>query len=49
MKFIPIVAALLLSGCGFYIHRGGGAYTFVGPGSEAVAKRCSPNLWHTGW
>ncbi len=34
--------AAVLSGCGVYVARGGGSYSFVGLGSDGVARRCSP-------
>ena len=36
-----LLAASMVSGCGVYVHRGDGAYSFVGPGSYRVAGRCS--------
>ncbi len=35
-------AVISVSGCGLYVSHGGGEYTFMGPGSSAVAHRCSP-------
>lgn len=49
MKYIPFILAALLTGCGFYVARGGGAYTFVGPGSFALGKRCSPYAQFSWW
>jgi len=43
-----LLAVAFLQGCGFYVHRGGGSYTFIGPGNRQVAARCSP-LWYEGW
>jgi hypothetical protein len=45
MKTLAIavaVAVSLLSGCGLYVAHGQGSYSFVGVGSNAVARRCSP-------
>lgn len=46
---IVAVVAAMLSGCGVYVHRGGGGYTFIGPGSFRVAKRCSPYAQFSWW
>lgn len=46
---IVVVVAAMLSSCGLYVHRGGGSYTFIGPGSTGVAQRCDPNFYYKGW
>lgn len=42
LRALPLLAAfaLLSSGCGIYVHRGGGAYTYIGDGAGAAARRC---------
>lgn len=48
MRIVIVVLAALMSGCGVYLHNGGGAYTFIGPGSSRVGRRCS-SLYQTSW
>lgn len=43
------VAVSLTSGCGAYIHTGGGGYTFIGPGSHRLGNRCSPYAQWSLW
>lgn len=48
-KLMFILSVFCLSACGVYIHRGDGAYTFIGPGSYRLGKRCSPYAQWSMW
>lgn len=49
MRILIIAVPILFSGCGLYVHTGGGGYTFIGPGSMGVANRCSNYAQDTTW
>lgn len=45
---MAVAVAVLLGGCGFYVGRGQGAYTFIGFGYKKVALRCDSRA-RSGW
>lgn len=49
MRIMIVALAASLTGCGLYVHHGGGEYTFMGFGSARVARRCSPLAQDTTW